>query len=229
MNACVPSTIARSSGARRLRRAPRGVARPRGGVCRPGHRRPWVSRGRASDAPSDRTPSATTSPLCAARAALSWPWQSYEKQTIPDHPSLAETRSTTTTVPVPRSAKSHPSNDEWRTMNSIASGTVLITGPTGGLGRAATLAIANRLSPNAPTWCWSAEPGQALIRGGQEPGRQERPARDRLRLAHWPSVQRGTEGQASAGTGAVARCAHWWPMPASWSSTLTMPPRTDTS
>ena len=29
-------------------------------------------------------------------------------------------------------------------MNAIASGTVLITGPTGGLGKATTLAIANR-------------------------------------------------------------------------------------
>jgi NAD(P)-dependent dehydrogenase (short-subunit alcohol dehydrogenase family) len=35
-------------------------------------------------------------------------------------------------------------------MNSIAAGTVLITGPTGGLGRAATLAIANRPAPERP-------------------------------------------------------------------------------
>jgi NAD(P)-dependent dehydrogenase (short-subunit alcohol dehydrogenase family) len=35
-------------------------------------------------------------------------------------------------------------------MNSIASGTVLITGPTGGLGKAATLAIANRAGPQRP-------------------------------------------------------------------------------
>src|ERR1700756_4342745 len=35
-------------------------------------------------------------------------------------------------------------------MNSIASGTVLITGPTGGLGKAATLAFANRPAPKRP-------------------------------------------------------------------------------
>ena len=35
-------------------------------------------------------------------------------------------------------------------MNSIASGTVLLTGPTGGLGKAATLAIANRPAPERP-------------------------------------------------------------------------------
>ena len=35
-------------------------------------------------------------------------------------------------------------------MYSIASGTVLLTGPTGGLGKAATLAIANRPAPQRP-------------------------------------------------------------------------------
>jgi short-subunit dehydrogenase len=35
-------------------------------------------------------------------------------------------------------------------MNSIASGAVLLTGPTGGLGKAATLAIANRPAAQRP-------------------------------------------------------------------------------
>jgi hypothetical protein len=40
-------------------------------------------------------------------------------------------------------------------------GTVLITGPTGGLGRAATLAMAERRPPNGRTCCCS---------GGTAPG-----------------------------------------------------------
>jgi NAD(P)-dependent dehydrogenase (short-subunit alcohol dehydrogenase family) len=47
-------------------------------------------------------------------------------------------------------------------MNSIASGTVLITGPTGGLGRAATLAMAKRLAPERPDLVLVGRPGQAL-------------------------------------------------------------------
>jgi NAD(P)-dependent dehydrogenase (short-subunit alcohol dehydrogenase family) len=47
-------------------------------------------------------------------------------------------------------------------MNSIASGTVLITGPTGGLGRAATLAIANRPAPERPDLLLVGRAGRAL-------------------------------------------------------------------
>jgi NAD(P)-dependent dehydrogenase (short-subunit alcohol dehydrogenase family) len=47
-------------------------------------------------------------------------------------------------------------------MNSIASGTVLITGPTGGLGKAATLAIAKRPAPQRPDLLLVGRPGQAL-------------------------------------------------------------------
>jgi NAD(P)-dependent dehydrogenase (short-subunit alcohol dehydrogenase family) len=47
-------------------------------------------------------------------------------------------------------------------MNTIASGTVLITGPTGGLGRAATLAIANRPAPQRPDLLLVGRPGPAL-------------------------------------------------------------------
>ncbi len=47
-------------------------------------------------------------------------------------------------------------------MNSIASGTVLITGPTGGLGKAATLAIANRPAPERPDLLLVGRAGQAL-------------------------------------------------------------------
>jgi NAD(P)-dependent dehydrogenase (short-subunit alcohol dehydrogenase family) len=49
-------------------------------------------------------------------------------------------------------------------MNSIASGTVLITGPTGGLGKAATLAIANRPVPEPPDMLLVGRPGQALTK-----------------------------------------------------------------
>ena len=47
-------------------------------------------------------------------------------------------------------------------MNSIASGTVLLTGPTGGLGKAATLAIANRPAPQRPDLLLVGRAGTAL-------------------------------------------------------------------
>jgi NAD(P)-dependent dehydrogenase (short-subunit alcohol dehydrogenase family) len=47
-------------------------------------------------------------------------------------------------------------------MNSIASGTVLITGPTGGLGKSAALAIANRPAPERPDLLLVGRAGQAL-------------------------------------------------------------------
>jgi NAD(P)-dependent dehydrogenase (short-subunit alcohol dehydrogenase family) len=47
-------------------------------------------------------------------------------------------------------------------MNSISSGTVLITGPTGGLGKAATLAIANRPAPQRPDLLLVGRAGEAL-------------------------------------------------------------------
>jgi NAD(P)-dependent dehydrogenase (short-subunit alcohol dehydrogenase family) len=47
-------------------------------------------------------------------------------------------------------------------MNAIATGTVLITGPTGGLGMAATLAIANRPAGQRPDLVLVGRPGQGL-------------------------------------------------------------------
>src|SRR6201998_2073246 len=47
-------------------------------------------------------------------------------------------------------------------MNSIASGTVLITGPTGGLGKAATLAFATAPAPKRPDLLLVGRPGAAL-------------------------------------------------------------------
>lgn len=47
-------------------------------------------------------------------------------------------------------------------MNSISSGTVLLTGPTGGLGKAATLAIANRPAPQRPDLLLVGRAGKAL-------------------------------------------------------------------
>jgi NAD(P)-dependent dehydrogenase (short-subunit alcohol dehydrogenase family) len=47
-------------------------------------------------------------------------------------------------------------------MNSIASGTVLITGPTGGLGKAAALAMANRPTPERPDLLLVGRAGHAL-------------------------------------------------------------------
>ena len=47
-------------------------------------------------------------------------------------------------------------------MTAIASGTVLITGPTGGLGRAAALAMANRRAPERPDLLLVGRPGPAL-------------------------------------------------------------------
>jgi NAD(P)-dependent dehydrogenase (short-subunit alcohol dehydrogenase family) len=53
-------------------------------------------------------------------------------------------------------------DDERSIMNSIASGTVLITGPTGGLGKATALAIANRRAAERPDLLLVGRPGQAL-------------------------------------------------------------------
>ena len=47
-------------------------------------------------------------------------------------------------------------------MNSIASGTVLITGPTGGLGKSAALAMANRPAPQRPDLLLVGRAGRAL-------------------------------------------------------------------
>ncbi len=47
-------------------------------------------------------------------------------------------------------------------MNSISSGTVLITGPTGGLGKSAALAMANRPAPERPDLLLVGRAGQAL-------------------------------------------------------------------
>jgi NAD(P)-dependent dehydrogenase (short-subunit alcohol dehydrogenase family) len=47
-------------------------------------------------------------------------------------------------------------------MNSTSSGTVLITGPTGGLGRATTLAIANRPAEQRPDVVLAGRPGRGL-------------------------------------------------------------------
>jgi NAD(P)-dependent dehydrogenase (short-subunit alcohol dehydrogenase family) len=47
-------------------------------------------------------------------------------------------------------------------MTSISSGTVLITGPTGGLGRATTLAMARRPAPSRPDLLLLGRPGRAL-------------------------------------------------------------------
>ncbi len=55
-----------------------------------------------------------------------------------------------------------PLDHERRIMNSIASGTVLITGPTGGLGKATALAIANRRAAERPDLLLVGRPGQAL-------------------------------------------------------------------
>jgi NAD(P)-dependent dehydrogenase (short-subunit alcohol dehydrogenase family) len=51
---------------------------------------------------------------------------------------------------------------ETRSMNEIASGTVLITGPTGGLGRAATLSIANRPMRERPDLLLVGRAGRTL-------------------------------------------------------------------
>ena len=53
-------------------------------------------------------------------------------------------------------------------MHSIASGTVLITGPTGGLGKAATLAIADRSAPQRPDLLLVGRTGQALTEVAQD-------------------------------------------------------------
>jgi len=52
--------------------------------------------------------------------------------------------------------------------NSIASGTVLITGPTGGLGKATPLAIAARLAPERPDLLLVGRAGQALTEVADE-------------------------------------------------------------
>ena len=53
-------------------------------------------------------------------------------------------------------------------MSEISSGTVLITGPTGGLGRSATMAMANRPAGERPGLLLVGRPGQALHDVGDE-------------------------------------------------------------
>ncbi|HEY0227913.1 MAG TPA: SDR family NAD(P)-dependent oxidoreductase [Mycobacterium sp.] len=53
-------------------------------------------------------------------------------------------------------------------MNSIASGTVVLTGPTGGLGGAATLALANRPAAGRPDLLLMGRPGPALTKVADE-------------------------------------------------------------
>lgn len=54
-----------------------------------------------------------------------------------------------------------------KTSHPISSGTVLITGPTGGLGRAATLAMANRDANHRPDLLLVGRPGDALTEVAQ--------------------------------------------------------------
>lgn len=53
-------------------------------------------------------------------------------------------------------------------MTSISSGTVLLTGPTGGLGRSTTLALANRPASQRPDLLLLGRPGQALAEVADE-------------------------------------------------------------
>jgi NAD(P)-dependent dehydrogenase (short-subunit alcohol dehydrogenase family) len=53
-------------------------------------------------------------------------------------------------------------------MSEISSGTVLITGPAGGLGRSATMAMANRPEGERPDLLLVGRPGQALHDVGDE-------------------------------------------------------------
>jgi NAD(P)-dependent dehydrogenase (short-subunit alcohol dehydrogenase family) len=53
-------------------------------------------------------------------------------------------------------------------MSEIGSGTVVITGPTGGLGRSATMAMANRPKGERPDLLLVGRPGQALHEIGDE-------------------------------------------------------------
>jgi hypothetical protein len=64
----------------------------------------------------------------------------------------------TTKVAGPEIGHVEPVDYERRTMNSIASGTVLITGPTGGLGRGQHWQSPIVPRRNGPTSCWWAGP-----------------------------------------------------------------------
>jgi hypothetical protein len=59
-----------------------------------------------------------------------------------------------------------PRLDSWQRRN----GTVLLTGPTGGLGRAATLAIANRSAPERPDLLLVGSPVARCRRWPRTPG-----------------------------------------------------------
>ncbi|MGO8892520.1 MAG: hypothetical protein ACLP8X_21160 [Streptosporangiaceae bacterium] len=54
-------------------------------------------------------------------------------------------------------------------MSEISSGTVLITGPTGGLGRPAAMAMANRPEGERPDLLLVGRPGQALHDASSDP------------------------------------------------------------
>ena len=90
-------------------------------------------------------------------------------------------------------------------MNAIESGTVLITGPTGGLGKATTLAIAHRPAAQRPDLLLVGGPAWPSPRWPMPPVRLEPPCRSRLRPG--PAGRRprcGTPGQGPYGGGCGA-------------------------
>jgi NAD(P)-dependent dehydrogenase (short-subunit alcohol dehydrogenase family) len=100
-------------------------------------------------------------------------------------------------------------------MNAIASGTVLITRPTGGLGKAATLAIATRPAEQRPDLLLVGRRGQGLTEvaeAGQAAGATvQEIGCDLARLADVRAAGRRVKDLLEAG--ALARCAGSWPMP----------------
>lgn len=90
-------------------------------------------------------------------------------------------------------------------MNPIAAGTVLITGPTGGLGRAATLAIAHRPAEERPDLLLVGREGRALTEVAQRARATGATVREiSCDLASLAEVRKaGQEAQQLLDTGAV--------------------------
>lgn len=88
-------------------------------------------------------------------------------------------------------------------MNAIASGTVLITGPTGGLGKATTLAIANRPAAQRPDLLLVGRPGTALTEVAEAAraagATVQEVGCDLARLAHVRDVARQVKDLLAAG------------------------------
>lgn len=100
-------------------------------------------------------------------------------------------------------------------MNTIYPGTVLITGPTSGLGKSATLAMASRPAAQRPDLLLVGRPGAALREVAEQARAEGRsPTRSVATSPDWPTFaapQPRPKGCSQPGR--FAHYARWWRTP----------------